>query len=205
MVATTPSRNFNHPKYLIPVAIAATSITVADSLTDGGNLLVSTAASCWSTVLHSGTAVDTAFTADTWKTIVSTSSAGELSYIIGPTSSGSDTTTFGVTINGGAEVEIPVTVTSGQRALLYSAAGGADAFTSANRWGLEIGRIAADAKTFTGTSATLLPSVIATRHLGAPLLEWSVSFQLRIKHSADITATANQGRQSGCSYRLYSG
>lgn len=64
----------------------------------------------WTYLGEMGTGLDTSFSADTWLELLSVSGqAGYMAGAIGPTmATATDTTTFGVAVDGAPEVEIPI-------------------------------------------------------------------------------------------------
>lgn len=205
MVAISSSRNFNHPREFIPLAKIATQIFVADNADTVGSQNSATA-TCWTVIGSLGVAVNTDFVADTWKTTLSTAAVGgEMAFCIGPTATGTEITTFGFAIDGATEVEVPVAVASGQRAVLSVGVGRADAFGS--DWAGQAAVALSAGKTIYtdsgGQPNVWLPPPPFLRMAGAAMLGWRTSVTVRMKHSAGVTDTASHGRQSGIGYRNF--
>ncbi len=189
--------NFSDPKRM-PKGIAQAQSIALNDYTDNRS---STVSSFWTPLANNGVDDNTDFTADTYKTLVDiTSGAGVLCAVVGPTAGGAETTTFEITIDGGTPVEITRTCASGDRAFLghlisksaFTASGGPNYFPDG---------LASDKQGFDG-SGTLL-TLVTPNHLlfwGTSLLEYTESLKVRIKHSANVTGTANQERRSGAMY-----
>jgi hypothetical protein len=193
--------NFAEP-WKFPIHAASNEAGVSVYL-GAGSGTPATNASFWTEINGRGTATNANFTANTYSTIFTDTGKGLIATIIGPAASNNGTTTFEITVDG-ALVEVPVTVLAGQRAILgLVTANGV--FTAAATQGLNFGTFDANKITQSvgaiGANSIILPNWHSIYCLGMPCLQYNTGFTLRVKHSADISDTANQGRQCGLIHR----
>jgi hypothetical protein len=110
--------NFGDPREFMRGALLANKL---GHVTIAGALNGSNAAGFFTQAGLRGLADDTNWTAGTYKTILSISSGmGLVSHLVGPTGlAGTPTTTFEVTVDGGAAIEVAVAqTTTGHRSVL---------------------------------------------------------------------------------------
>lgn len=185
----------------LPQYAASASISNVDAGTTTGR--VATTANFWTNLAGQGTAVDSNYTADTYKTILSVTGGGYVYNIIGPTAGGAETTTFELTIDGVLK-EVPVATVSGSRAMLTcSYAPYADFFTTANAYNSARGTLNAGKTIMNAADSGWLSSNQVMDFFGCQRMVFNSSFLLRIKHSANVTGTANNERQSGVYHRTF--
>lgn len=191
----------NYGGALLPHYAANGSITNVDAATT--TTRVSTAAGFWTNLAAQGTAVDSNYTADTYKTILSVSGAGYVYHIIGPAAGGAETTTFELTIDGVLK-EFAVATVSGSRAFLSAAyATNQDIFGGTVSFAAPRGSLNAGKTTMTAADSGILLPNQTMDMFGSQRIVFKTSFLLRIKHSANVTGTASNERQSGVYHRTF--
>lgn len=197
MVAIASGFNYKTPRKLFPFArsqsVSAISNVAGSTQTD------SAAAGFWTNLGNNGVAVDTNFVAATPKQVLSASGAGEILGIIGPVSGGTETTTFTFVLDGVTYTSPAFSVASGERAGLWFAYGTLAAYTTANA-GLTGTTL--DATKTIKTDGVFIPGWDAPIARNTPKLEFSLTAVISITHSANVTGTASQERQSGVGYRM---
>jgi len=192
--------NFTDPGYLGRWLVPAANLTIWDS---AGTATVTTAAAFFTEIGNRGVAVDSNWTADTYKTILSSATWTQSHTLIGPTGlAGTPTTTFEITVNG-VVYTIPITATTtGQRAVLGIVFQTNIASTS-NQFVL--GAASMDAsKKVSVLGTTNVPYVrnwASIDNYGTPVLDAKISLSVRMKTSENNSTTANQERQCGIVYR----
>jgi hypothetical protein len=198
--------NFSKPSGFFVANLPSAYIQLHDS---GAVLRAPTSANFWTTLNTLGASVDSAFTADTYKTLLTVSSgAGKVPYLVGPTAPGaSETTTWEITVDGTLYTLATLPAT-GERSVLgvgfnISSTG----YTAAAPGASAIQGLQASKDQTTGTGwvggATSVMSAWGNLNLHQlPMLEFSTSLLVRVKHSANVTDTAATGRQSGLMYML---
>tara|TARA_R110002110_G_scaffold53263_3_gene154038 strand:+ start:178 stop:840 length:663 start_codon:yes stop_codon:yes gene_type:complete len=188
--------NTSDPRDLLRTTIAAGSLETND---DAAAAPASTAAGFWTAVESHGTAVDSNYTADTYKTLYNdTAGRGLAAVIFGPTSGGTQTTTFRITIDGVATTIPAIAVASGSRAVLGSIF--CNPVTSTNNYlGMLFGDLDASKSVIAIGSAHVHQFIpIHTAFLlGQVMLRYESSLLIEASHSANITGTGSQERQSG--------
>lgn len=199
--------HFTDPKEFYRSLCVATALTYYTSA--GAANLSSNGAGNWpQSVDLRGVYDSTAWTADTYKTILSVSSGkGIVSNFVGPTGlAGTPTTTVEFTIDGGTPIEVAIlATTTGQRAI-YGASlndGTAGAyFTTAK---VAVNDASSDATHLVEVlaSATVMPWQ-TIRALGTPCLMFRKSLLVRAKSSETNSTTTNLERSSGLQYMLMS-
>jgi hypothetical protein len=190
--------HFSAPWQFMSVVGTAARYTVYDEAVQ----VLSDAATFWTEMGERGVAVDSDYTANTYKTILNITSGRSLTAaIIGPTMVGTDTTTFEITRDGGGAQEIAITGSAGLRAGLIVGALTAAAYTTAGTWGNSYFDFNAGKTLGTMTTALVIPAIEYMTLQGTPLLICNQSLLIRIKNSANVTGTASQERQSGVMYR----
>lgn len=199
VVNNSGSIHFSDPKRL-----PKSSATVAEFFTgvrdNGSGKVNSTNSAFWTDQIGPhGADIDTDYAVDTYKTLVNlTDGSGVLTGVIGPTAGGSETTTFEITVDG-VLTEIAVSVTSGYRAYLgYGASSTTEALAPANS-ALKFNALNSSKDTFDLFSVTV-PDIMGMLVSGTPLLEYTSSLLVRVKHSAAVTGTSLQERRSGAVY-----
>jgi hypothetical protein len=194
--------NLRHPKYFMPFASAATTEVWNTNSSAGDSH--SGEATFWTDFATSGVAVDTNFSAGVAKQILSTSTEGEMLGVLGPTAGGSETTTFTLVWNGTTYTSPAISLASGERAGLiigsayYNSSTGVGSYDGAT-FGFPSGLNAAKTM-LTGT--VILPSFYSPFAWHTPKLRF-VTLAVSITHSANVTGTANNERQSGVLYRNF--
>lgn len=159
----------------------------------------------WVAVGISGAYTNTDFSADTYKTIVSTTGAGYVSAIIGPSmTNNSDTTTFRITVDGTAYTITVDAYNAGDRAALGFVAGGGY-YTTADQWNspYDFGADTGDLGILRLGSTSGLSQFWPVPHLlvnGAGMLAYSRSLVVEIKETTAQTGTANVERRAGVIY-----
>lgn len=198
-LGTSLGINFSNPKQFIVSNKPAAQVRIIDTSTTA---TTSGSAGFWTSVGNDGVAVDSNFTAATYKQILSITGDGEVGFVIGPTAGGSETTTFEITVDGTLK-EIAVSVSSGERAILAASFIQNDTYTTSSAFAGRIGDLNA-AKTQYGTAVGRdIVSTGALASRGIPRLQFDTSLLVRIKHSANVTGTGSNERQSGVGYREY--
>jgi len=179
------------------------------SLNDTGTSDVSTAAAFWTTVGNWGAAVDSNFSADTWKTIANLTGPGRMYAAIGPTASNNaDITSMRFTRDGGSAVTITFTMTaSGNRALLIATGGlRSDAFTTGSQFSYGGGQARIDSNRVhynTAFGVEFMPQEIA-EGLGARCYDFASSLLVEMKITNAVTGTVSNERQAGVLWRKLS-
>ncbi len=176
-----------------PITVANGSLLAYEGATER----LATVTAYWTMFNYQGTAANTDYTADAWKNIVNITGKGLMGGAVGPVAGGAETTTFGITRDGLPEVEIPVLLASGQRAVLAGSGNAAiynsnTALAQGDMLQLNAGKTILSAP----TSAFVMAWNVR-RLLNLSSLRFDVSLLVRIKHSANVTGTANNERQSG--------
>jgi hypothetical protein len=177
--------------YLPPV-----NLKLSDNSTGSDN------ASFWTNLNNVGVAVNSDFTAATYKTLLSVSGAGEVITIVGPTiATSAATLDFEVTIDGGAAQTITLTWPSatsyrafigatynGAVAIIFQGVG-SHTLDSTKRWLVPSGDFQ-------------LPGLLTSKAMGLPRLRFETSVLIRLRSSVNVTATGSNERQSGVIYQL---
>ena len=189
--------HFKEPWQLLPQEVLATNIATYD----GASADTSATADFWTSVAQRGTALDTDFTANTYKTLLSVSSGkGLVAALVGPTAGGSETTTFEITVDGFL-TEIAVAVSNTHRAFLGKLVQ-RGIFTGASLFSQDVGAFDAGKTTIQNYAEVFyVPNWRTITNLGTPCLRFDSSLLVRVKHSANITGTASKERQCGIIHR----
>lgn len=152
-----------------------------------------------------GLADTTNWATDTYKSLLSTSEAGEMLGYIGPQmATAGDIHTVEFTVDGVVTTIATAIENNNKRVALY--AGGvsrqasADDFTAV-RSAFSSGGSLSTNKRFTITSTSTLPSMRMATVFGVPLLTWKYSLLIRAKNSAAIT-NSTATAYSAITYRL---
>lgn len=203
--------HFIDPRFMYRSYVFATGLWVVTH--NGSSTIASTTASFFTELANRGTADNTTWTANTYKTIVNvTSSAGLVSHLLGPTGlAGTPTTTFEITVDGSLR-EIPVVASaSGYRASLgplSQGVGGSNNvfFTTAGAPQAGPDSRTADQTTdqlsVNGGSVVEPIPFASLSLLGTPLLQFNNSLLVRMKSSENNSTTTNNEQQSAVSYRI---
>jgi hypothetical protein len=193
--------NFSSPYDFLKSEVASGSLGIRNSSL---TLYASTVADFWTQLDIVGASDDTNFTANTYKTILSVSSGpGLLNHVIGPTSlAGTPTTTFGIAIDGAAEIEVPVTLSTTTRRAVLGPVIQNEFLSTSNYINAAPGGINASKSVLQFGGAQSMPSPQGMRFLGTPALRWRNSITVRIKTSENNSTTTNRERSSGCAYML---
>lgn len=179
------------PGHAVPVA------NLVGYEASGPTSRASTTSNFFTLVGYHGTALNSDFTADTYKTLLNvTAGRGLVAAFIGPTGGGAETTTFEVTIDGNAAVEIPVTVASAQRAFL-GVFGKNNSGTVSELVLADEDQMNAGKTTFSTSAGGVLMPWKIMKQRGLSCLQFNVSLLVRVKHSANVTGTSSQERQCG--------
>lgn len=162
----------------------------------------------WTYLGRLGTAVDTNYSADTFKTLLSVSTqAGYLAGVVGPKMvTATDTTTFRITVDGGSAVSIAI-VGAGSAVRCYLGFPvPRSLYTTADVSGYG-GQLASDKmRMLFGVSATEAILLPVSRCLmqGMGLLRFTSSLLVECKTTQAQSGTAAQERQSGVIWqRMY--
>lgn len=193
--------NFIKPSHFMGRCIPAATL----QLYQGANLRGSQGAAGFFTEINNrGVAVNTDFTAGVAKTILNVSGAGWCSCIIGPVAPGAgQTTTIAVTRDGVLKT-LTFLPASGDRAVLGALRAESD-FTTSGIYMRTLLTGLNTARTYMEGSEVnkgLLPDWDFIRMHGVPCLKFETSLLVQITHSANVTDTAADGRQSGVCYML---
>lgn len=199
MVAFSRGFNFTHPNRLIPRVVEAANI----SLINGGTNSASTGSQFFTNLNNSGVAVDSNFSAGVAKQVLSASGRGEILGAVGPTAGGAETTQFIFVLDGATYTSPAYTLASGERAVLWFASIDGTAFTTA-QVGMQVAVLDATKSIQVNASGQALPGWGSPITFGSPKLQFDASAVISITHSANVTGTANQERQSGVGYRMLS-
>lgn len=198
-IQTSGGVNFSEPWKLIPMQCPVAGLNIADR---SGNTSDCSSTAFWTDFATIGAIETNNLTADTWITIATISGKGLLAGVIGPTSAGADTTTFGIDVDGAGEVEYPVVCAATTRAALFCGSMLDTSFTTSPDWADQGGEFNAGKTVLVaGSAARYIPSWHSIAMLGTPVLEFKRSLVVRVKHSQNIsnsTATAFKGAM----YRL---
>lgn len=192
--------SFWHPENFIPFAITAGSI----GLSSASAHVASTAAGFFTLLADAGVNVDSNFSAGVAKQILSASGKGELFSVLGPTSGGTETTQFTIVRDGTTYVSPAFAVASGFRAGLMCCSN-AYSGTIGGMWGdIAAGGFVPglDATKTIVTGRLILPNMGTPQQQGAPRMTFNSSLVVSITHSANVTGTGSQERQSGLAYRM---
>lgn len=172
----------------------------------GGTGVNSQAAGFFTEVGLRGVADNTNWTAATYKTILSVTGKGYVFNCFGPTGlAGTPTTTFEITVDGGAALTVAVVATTtAQRAVLGAMdpdVNLSSLFTTAKipqkgPDGYDAGKTT---QKFSTASPGLWP-LNTLRLFGTPALIFQSSLLIRMQTSENNSTTTNQERQSGVQY-----
>lgn len=188
--------HFTDPREFKRVIATSSAFALYDDTTLAGGH----EAGFWTEMGERGVAVDTDYSAGVAKSLLNVTGKGLIAAVIGPTAGGAETTTFAITVDGVAR-SIAVSVTSGKRAVLMPGHGPAAAFTTSASYLQSGGDLDAGKAMLTATGANTL---LATHELfglfGTPLLQFQTSCVITCAHSANVTGTSNNERQSGVMY-----
>ena len=189
------------PRRMPQAHATATALLVVSDV--AGTQTNSTSSTFFSIAGGYGANTDTNFTASTYQTIATVSGPSIVLFAaaIGPTASGSETTTFRITRDGTAQ-EIPVAVTIGRRAVIGQVQTNgmyASALNNVYYYGaFDTNRtVLAFA---TGIPAFLSPPNLSETFCADQFLSCESSLTVEIKHSVSITATAAMNRQAAALY-----
>lgn len=178
-------------------------------INDGGAVDLLTTANGWTSVSYFGTALDSNFVADTWKTVANLTGPGLFYGAIGPTASNNaDITSMRFTRDGGSAVTIAMTNTaSANRAMILAAKPmRSDAFTSASNpvtlWGTYASVDSNATRYPFDWGAQILPQDEAEGR-GARMVEFETSLLVEMKITNAQSTTTNQERQAGVLWRKY--
>ncbi len=153
-----------------------------------------------------GTAVDTNWTANSAKTILSSSNGGFCSAIIGPVQATlGDTCKFRLTLDGVLYPDINYTAGAAAERPILGAVAYNGTYTSAGLDSQGYSDLSTDKKWSKIDGATVSPHILSvenSRALGRALLAWKTSILLEIEISTNLTTTTNQERQAGIVYQL---
>ena len=194
---TGSSFNYYNPERFFPfVAISSNISTTLITAASGMN-----SAQGFTNLAANGVAVDSNFTAGAAKQILSVSGPGEMYGVIGPTAGGAETTQFTVVVDGLTYTSPAFAVTSGDRAGLWFALTYGAVYTTASG---SSSLMTLDAtKTISNTTTIALPLGMTPVSSSTPKLQFDTSLVVSVTHSANVTGTANQERQSGVGYRKF--
>lgn len=162
----------------------------------------------WTYLSSLGTAVDTDYAADTWKTLLSVSTqAGYMSGVVGPTmATATDTTTFGVAVDGGAEITVAVVGAGTVPRCFLGFPIPRTLYTTADESGQGFFMASDKSRIGPGTVSTdpILMPVQRGLLQGVGMIRFTNSLVVRCKTTQAQTATAAQERQSGVIWqRMY--
>lgn len=165
---------------------------------------VSTTAGFFTQADTMGVSDDTNWTANTYKTILTVSSGpGLISHVIGPTSlAGTPTTTFGFAIDGAAEVEVAVTLSTTAVRAVLGAYVQPTFFTTANNMATGAASMNASKSVSRLNNTMAIPNLNGMRMMGMPCLRWRNSITIRMKVSENNSTTTNRERSSAVLYAL---
>lgn len=194
--------NFSDPREFMRLAINSGKL---DNISAAGSGVTAATAGFFTQSALQGLADNTNWTANTYKTILSISSGmGLVSNLVGPTGlAGTPTTTFEITVDGAAAVEIAVAqTTTGHRSVLGPLAING-AFVIGDTLGLAPDSL--DAGKSVPTYTTNIYETFAwpaIRLIGMPCLIFRTSLLIRMKSSENNSTTTNQERQSAVHYMV---
>lgn len=192
--------HFTNPWEFLPLATAAANVAAYDSSSTAQD---STTTAFFDEMDRRGVKNTwSGWTANTYQTLLDVSSGkGLVANLIGPTAGSSAVTTFKFTIDGAPEVEIPVGVVSGNRAILTPGLYNFRDYNFDGNLGFPGAETLNAGKTqFTNTSSVI--HVLPWRtYRGTPLLRFNSSIKIEAKHSANIT-NSTATAYSAVMYRL---
>ena len=167
----------------------------------GATALV-TAAGFWTAFAASwGTAVDSNFDSDTYKTLLDVTGSGLLAGCIGPSAGGAESTTIKVTVDG-TETTKATAVANVSRVCFGNWLGRGTEYTTANNWTDALYDLDADKDALTllaypTTGGTFYYPIPWPALFMRPMIKFDTSLKVEMKHSTAITGTGSNERQSG--------
>jgi hypothetical protein len=205
-VAGFSSGNFQDPRKFLRGLCASSVLAV---IPETPAIVAATSASFFTESAKRGIADDTNWTANTYKTILSTSGSGIVHSLVGPTGlAGTPTTEWEFTVDGVLYPTVSVVATTtGQRAYLGAtqpADGGSITF------GIQaVGDVGINAAKDTirdggGGTYSYLPGWRFVRLFNVPCLEWTQSILVRARTTENNSTTTNQERQTSIQYMTFS-
>lgn len=190
--------NFYDPRRLMRMQVSQAALF---DISNAGVRVQNTTATFWINLALAGVNVDTNFTASTYKTLLSASpDQGRIASIVGPIALGAgETTTALVTSEFGA-YEISVALTSGYRMVLGNISNGAAVFSTSVLVAPLAITSAKNIVTVDNTAYLNLGWENSLSDIATPCLQYNTFISVQIKHSANVTSTTNNERQSGVVY-----
>lgn len=191
--------NFTEPKRLRPTCATAGDLLIRDSASgDQG----SSATAFFTEMARRGLQDTTNWTADTYKTILSVTGAGEVAAYIGCTAGGAETHTVEFTVDGVVSTVTIAGLASGERGCLWTKAEIGPVYTTTILWANPYAEaLDADKATWGGMATN--PYMPPWRSMqGIPCLQFNQSLLIRAKHSASIT-NSTATAYSAVMYRLF--
>ena len=192
--------NLIDPRFLLRGTISSASLYFRHDTTN----FAATSSGFFSSLEQVGDARDSTVSADTYFDLLDSTATtlGVVGCIVGPTASGSQTTTVRITVDGTAYT-IAIAVTSGDRAFIGNMVTDFQQYTTASEHGKLSGQLDANKDQFDiDTDTQMIIPWNSTEVHKMPCLIYRSTGKVEMKHSASISDGGNEENQCGLMHMI---